>query len=122
MPHKRNPASAVLALACAHRIPGLVATVLSGMPQQLQRSTGAWQAEWAVVTEVLQLVAATASHVRRTLDGHRVDTARMAANVTAFGGDPDPGAAGMFVDRALAVHERRRRDDDPVVPTVGSRE
>jgi hypothetical protein len=46
----------------------------------------------------------------------------MAANVTAFGGDPDPGAAGMFVDRALAVHERRRRDDDPVVPTVGSRE
>jgi 3-carboxy-cis,cis-muconate cycloisomerase len=122
MPHKRNPASAVLALACAHRIPGLVATVLSGMPQQLQRSTGAWQAEWAVVTEVLQLVAATASHVRRTLDGLTVDTARMAANVTAFGGDPDPGAAGMFVDRALAVHERRRRDDDPVVPTVGSRE
>jgi 3-carboxy-cis,cis-muconate cycloisomerase len=121
MPHKRNPASAVLALACAHRVPGLVATVLSGMPQQLQRSIGTWQAEWAVVSEVLQLLAATASHARRTLDGLTVDTARMAANVAAFPGDPDPGAAGMFVDRALAVHERRRRDDDPEVPTAGSR-
>jgi 3-carboxy-cis,cis-muconate cycloisomerase len=121
MPHKRNPASAVLALACAHRIPGLVATVLSGMPQQLQRSTGTWQAEWAVVTDVLQLLAATASHVRRTLDGLTVDTTRMAENVASLGGDPDPGAAGLFVDRALSVHERRRRDDDPAGPTNGGR-
>jgi 3-carboxy-cis,cis-muconate cycloisomerase len=104
MPHKRNPASAVLALACAHRLPGLVATVLAGMPQPLQRSFGSWQAEWAVVTEVLQLLAATAMHTRSALDGLQVDTARMAANAVGLGGDGDQGAAGTFVDRALAAH------------------
>lgn len=108
MPHKQNPASAVLALACAHRTPGLVATVLSGLPQGLQRSYGAWQAEWAVVTEVLQLLAATAAHTRTTLDGLHVDADRMAQNLSRSVGDNDPGAAALFVDRALAAHEAAR--------------
>jgi 3-carboxy-cis,cis-muconate cycloisomerase len=106
MPHKRNPASAVLALACAHRLPGLAATVLAGMPQPLQRSYGSWQAEWAVVSDALQLLAATAMHTRTTLDGLHVDSARMAANVDHLGDTQDLGAAGTFVDRALAAHDR----------------
>jgi 3-carboxy-cis,cis-muconate cycloisomerase len=106
MPHKRNPASAVLALACAHRLPGLASTVLAGMPQPLQRSYGGWQAEWAVVTDVLQLLAATAMHTRTTLDGLHVDRARMAANADHLGDTQDLGAAGTFVDRALAAHDR----------------
>lgn len=110
MPHKRNPASAVLALACAHRTPGLVATVLAGMPQGLQRSWGAWQAEWAVVTEVLQLVAATAAHTRRALDGLQVDVARMALHVAELGAGSDPGAAALFVDLALAAHQQTVSD------------
>lgn len=108
MPHKRNPASAVLALACAHRTPGLVATVLAGLPQGLQRSYGAWQAEWAVVTEMLQLLAATAAHTRATLDGLQVDADRMARNLGRSVGDEDPGAAALFVDRALAAHDAAR--------------
>jgi 3-carboxy-cis,cis-muconate cycloisomerase len=111
MPHKRNPASAVLALACAHRLPGLAATVLAGMPQPLQRSYGSWQAEWAVVSDALQLLAATAMHTRSALDGLQVDTGRMAANVTALGDAHDLGASGVFVDRALAVHGRIMPDD-----------
>jgi 3-carboxy-cis,cis-muconate cycloisomerase len=110
MPHKRNPAPAVLALACAHRLPGLVATILAGMPQPLQRSYGSWQAEWAVVTDVLQLLAATAMHTRSALDGLHVDTARMAANAASLGGTGDPGAAGTFVDRALVAHDRAAPD------------
>ena len=106
MPHKRNPASAVLALACAHRLPGLASTVLAGMPQPLQRSYGGWQAEWAVVTDVLQLLAATAMHTRTTLDGLQVNGARMAANADHLGDTQDLGAAGTFVDRALAAHDR----------------
>ncbi|HET8614430.1 MAG TPA: lyase family protein [Actinomycetales bacterium] len=108
MPHKRNPASAVLVLACARRTPGLVATVLSGMPQELQRSAGSWQAEWAVVSEVLRLVAAAAAHTRRTLDGLVVDTGRMARNAEALGSPLDAGAAGLVVDRALTAHHERR--------------
>src|SRR5258706_190551 len=38
MPHKRNPAAAVLVTACAHRAPGLVATLMAAAPQELQRA------------------------------------------------------------------------------------
>jgi len=44
MPHKRNPSRAVLAMAAAHRVPFLTATLLAGMPQELQRAAGRWQA------------------------------------------------------------------------------
>ena len=107
MGHKRNPASAVLALACAHRTPGLVATVLAGMPQELQRATGSWQAEWATLSELLGLVGGAAHHTAKALDGLQVDRDRMRTHVDEFaaaGGDVDTGAAGEFVDRALDHH------------------
>jgi 3-carboxy-cis,cis-muconate cycloisomerase len=107
MPGKRNPSSAVLALACAHRVPGLAASLLAGLPQELQRSAGAWQAEWGTVTDLLRLVAGATHHTHRALDGLRVDTGRMRAHVDALvaaGASADPGAAGVFVDRALAAH------------------
>lgn len=109
MAHKRNPASAVLAVACAHRAPGLVSTVLSGMRQELQRSAGAWQAEWAVVGEMLRLLAATADHTRCTLDGLVVDEARMTLGAASLGAESGPGAAELVVDRALAAHAARGR-------------
>jgi len=116
MAHKRNPASAVLAVACAHRTPGLVATLLAGMPQELQRSAGRWQAEVPTLVELLRLTGATAGHVRDTLDGLVVDQARMRAAASALaaasGGDPsDPqgGGAASLVDRALAFHRAQAR-------------
>lgn len=108
--NKRNPAAAVLAVACAHRMPGLVATVLAGMPQELQRSAGRWQAEWGTLTEMLRLLAATARHTRTALEGLQVDVDRMRAHVEALvaaGADPGFGAAETFVDRALAAHAAR---------------
>jgi 3-carboxy-cis,cis-muconate cycloisomerase len=104
MAHKRNPAPAVLALAAAHRVPGLVATVLAGMPQELQRAAGRWQAEWGTLTDLLRLLGGVAAHTRAALTGLHVDTSRMAANARAVGGDrPDTGSAGAFVDRALGT-------------------
>ena len=50
MVHKRNPVAAVSAIACARRVPGLVATLLAGMEQEHQRSAGAWQAEWGTLS------------------------------------------------------------------------
>jgi 3-carboxy-cis,cis-muconate cycloisomerase len=107
MGHKRNPASAALALACAHRVPGLVATVLAGMPQELQRATGRWQAEWGTLTDLLRLVGGTARHTVTALSDLRVDRDRMRAHVdelVAAGGDANTGSAGTFVDRALRRH------------------
>jgi 3-carboxy-cis,cis-muconate cycloisomerase len=107
MGHKRNPASAVLALACAHRVPGLVATVLAGMPQELQRATGRWQAEWGTLTDLLRLVGGTAHHTASTVDGLQVDRDRMRAHVddlVSAGVDASVGSAGLFVDRALQQH------------------
>jgi 3-carboxy-cis,cis-muconate cycloisomerase len=107
MGHKRNPAAAVLAIACAHRVPGLVATVLAGMPQELQRATGRWQAEWGTLSDLLRLVGGTARHAAAAVDGLRVDPDRMRAHVDdlmAAGGDARTGSAGTFVDRAVHHH------------------
>jgi 3-carboxy-cis,cis-muconate cycloisomerase len=121
MAHKQNPSRAVLAVACAHRVPGLAATVLAGMPQELQRSPGRWQAEWGTLTSLLRLLAGTARHTRATLDGLRVREDRMAGHVrdllAATGRDPKgaaaTGSAPAFVDRALAAHHRITLADHP---------
>jgi 3-carboxy-cis,cis-muconate cycloisomerase len=108
MPDKQNPAPAVLALACAHRVPGLVSTVLAGMPQELQRSAGRWQAEWATLTGLLRLLGGVARHTRACVTGLVVDADRMRAHVdTLLAGNPvDVGSAPAFVDRALARHSQ----------------
>ena len=81
MPGKRNPARAVLAVACAHRAPGLVATLLAGMPQELQRAAGRWQAEWPTIGDLLRVVAGAVHHARAMLDDLTVDAQRMADRV-----------------------------------------
>ncbi|WP_239088501.1 3-carboxy-cis,cis-muconate cycloisomerase [Planosporangium mesophilum] len=86
MPHKRNPARSVLVNACAHRVPGLVATVFAALPQEAQRAAGRWQAEWETVTELLRLTGGAAGHTRALLADLRVDPVRMRANLDAGGG------------------------------------
>src|SRR5947207_1546363 len=53
MPHKRNPVAAVSTLAAAAQAPGLVATLLAAMPQELQRAAGGRHAEWRPLPELL---------------------------------------------------------------------
>jgi 3-carboxy-cis,cis-muconate cycloisomerase len=81
MPGKRNPARAVLVVACAHRVPALVATLFAAMPQELQRAAGRWQAEWPTVTDLLRLAAGAAHHARAMLADLRVDADTMASRV-----------------------------------------
>ena len=107
MPHKRNPVAAVSVLACAHRTPGLVATVLAGMPQEHERAAGAWQAEWGTVTELLSLTGSAAAWSRELLEGLEVDPERMRAG--AGDGEPDLGSAGELLDRALLAHRAATR-------------
>lgn len=77
MPHKRNSARSVQLVACAHRAPALVATLFAGLPQELQRAAGRWQAEWQTVTDLVALTTAAIGHGRVLLAELRVDAERM---------------------------------------------
>jgi 3-carboxy-cis,cis-muconate cycloisomerase len=101
MPHKRNPAAAVLARACA-RLVHANASVLVGGEHELQRAAGAWQAEWPALSAALAFAGGAASAARRSLEGLQVDVDRMAAN--AAGLDGDAGSAEAVVDQALAFY------------------
>lgn len=81
LPQKRNPVGAASALACAKRVPGLVATVLAALPQEHERALGGWQLEWETVPEIFRLTGAAAAHLSDALDGAEVDIARMRANL-----------------------------------------
>ena len=60
MPHKRNPTGCQVALSAATRAPGLVAAVLAGLPCELERGLGGWQAEGPVLAELCLLAAGSA--------------------------------------------------------------
>jgi 3-carboxy-cis,cis-muconate cycloisomerase len=105
MPHKQNPAAAVLARACA-RLVHANACLLTDGDHELQRAAGAWQAEWPALSAALAFAGGAAAAARRSLEGLRVDGERMAANVRDLGGDA--GAAEALVDRALARYREER--------------
>jgi 3-carboxy-cis,cis-muconate cycloisomerase len=101
MAHKQNPVAAVSILACARRVPGLVATMLASMEQEHERAAGAWQAEWGTMTDLLRLTGSAAAWARDLLEHLEVDESAMRRNA---GPDPDLGAASELIDRALAAH------------------
>ena len=106
MPHKRNPAGSVVALAAAARVPGLVAAFLAAMPQEHERAAGGWQSEWPYGRGMIAGDRQRAGRHRRHLDGLTVDPARMRANID---GTPRRGlrresgdAAGAELGRSAA--------------------
>ena len=103
MGHKRNPVAAVSVLACTRRVPGLVATMHAAMEQELQRAAGAWQAEWGTLTELLRLTGSAAAWARDLLEHLEVDEDAMSEEA---GPEPDLGASGVLIDRALEAHRR----------------
>ena len=100
MAHKRNPASAVVAVAAARQVRPSV-----DLLGEHERAAGAWQAEWGEIVRALGYAGGAASATRETLAGLTVDPARMRANL-----DPaaaaHPGATDVFVDRALERYGR----------------
>jgi 3-carboxy-cis,cis-muconate cycloisomerase len=86
MPHKRNPSGCLVALAAAHRVPGLVATFLSCMVQEHERGLGPWQAEWPTIAAAVQATGVAAHAMAEVAEGLTVDDARMRANIEATQG------------------------------------
>lgn len=81
MPHKRNPVGAAVLIGAATRVPGLVSTLFSSMPQEHERSLGLWHAEWETLPEICCLVSGSLQQARLLADGLEVDAARMARNL-----------------------------------------
>ena len=81
MPHKRNPVGAAMLISAATRAPGLVATMLSAMPQEHERSLGLWHAEWETLPELCKLVSGALEQAGSLADGLEVDTERMSENL-----------------------------------------
>jgi 3-carboxy-cis,cis-muconate cycloisomerase len=86
LPHKRNPVGSVVAIACARRVRGAAGVLLEAMPQEHERAAGAWQSEWAPLSDALALTGGAASAVREALEGLEVKPERMRHNLDATGG------------------------------------
>ncbi len=86
MPQKRNPVTCAVVLAAVARIPGLVATLLSTMPQEEQRGLGGWHAEWETLPDIIRLSGGALHHLAEMLPGLEVDTGRMRHNLELTNG------------------------------------
>ena len=80
--------AAVAILGCARQAPGLLATLVASAEQEHQRAAGAWHAEWQPFGHLLQIVSSAAAWASDLLSHLGVDSAKMAANLTAAGGLP----------------------------------
>lgn len=137
MPHKTNPVRAAIAIAAAVRAPGLVATMLSAMPQEHERGLGGWQAEWDTLPELVTVAGDAARAVAGALDTLVVDPVRMRSNLDITGGLVLAEAVALRLAAALgkadahahieraarrAAGEHRRFADvlaeDPVVTAI----
>jgi 3-carboxy-cis,cis-muconate cycloisomerase len=119
MPHKRNPIGSTLARACAIRAQSAAAPLVRGNHEH-ERAAGAWQAEWALLSDVLALTGGAAACLHGTLSALQVDAKRMRANLSPetlseahrfFPGqelEPEEylGSADELVERALGFYRR----------------
>ena len=86
MPNKQNPSGCAIALAAANRTPGLVASFLSAMVQEHERAVGGWQAEWPIVSSVIEATGSALAAMVAMFEGLAVYPDRMRANLAATRG------------------------------------
>jgi 3-carboxy-cis,cis-muconate cycloisomerase len=105
MPHKRNPAGCVHALAAATRMPGLVATVHAAAIVEHERALGAWQAELAVLPDIASCLGSAIDFLEIVGESLVVDARRMQENLEKYGapGTRPSGACEPATDELLAT-------------------
>jgi 3-carboxy-cis,cis-muconate cycloisomerase len=134
MPHKHNPVASSLTLAAAHRVPGLLASFLSSMVQEQERGAGGWQAEWPIITSIIQALGIAVASMAEAAEGLSVDASRMRANLEAtrgivfaerimmlLGSTLGRDAAHKLLEQAAhvsAVQDRRLMDVLAEIPEV----
>ena len=115
MPQKRNPARAIVAVACERHARANCAVLFESLAAEHERAAGSWHAEWHALTTALAATGGAVAAVADSLDELYVDTERMRRNVDddtlaearALGHEvsaPEDylGAVSVFIDRALA--------------------
>jgi 3-carboxy-cis,cis-muconate cycloisomerase len=96
MPHKRNPTGCAVTLAAANRMPGLVASYLSGMVQEHERSVGGWQSEWPTIVAAIQATGVAAASIAEIAEGLSIDSVRMDANL-------DTTLGAIYAEKAMIL-------------------
>lgn len=112
MPQKQNPVGCAAILACAARIPGLLATLLGAMAQEHERGLGLWQAESATLPAVFQLAAAALERSIEIADNLVADAGRMMDNLNARLGLNQAEAVSVALAREMGretAHELLQR-------------
>lgn len=86
MPHKHNPATAVLLVSAAKRAPGLLATIHAALVAEDQRPAGAWHSEWQALRELMRMATEAADALVTIASRLEVDADRMRTNLELTGG------------------------------------
>ncbi len=106
MAHKRNPTGCQVALSAAIRAPGLVATILGGLPQEEERGLGGWQAEGPALADLFLLASGSAAAMATVAGGLEIDEAAIARNLAAADVGSDIGESEAIVAAILAHHRK----------------
>ena len=114
MPHKTNPIGCALTLASAQRVPGLVASFLSGMVQEHERGVGGWQAEWPTAASIIQATGLAAASMAEVAEGLSINAARMRSNIDATHGVIFAERAAMLLGAKLERDVARKILQDAV--------
>jgi 3-carboxy-cis,cis-muconate cycloisomerase len=96
MPHKRNPVSAMIALAAAARTPQRAAALLANMGQEHERGLGNWQAELAEWPGLFLSAHGALNALAEAFGGLHVDAGRMLRNIDNL--------QGLVFAEAVAIH------------------
>ncbi|MFF1924050.1 3-carboxy-cis,cis-muconate cycloisomerase [Streptomyces sp. NPDC058221] len=86
MPHKTNPARAVLVAAAARQVPALAGILYGSLAAEDERPPGAWHAEWQPLREALRTVGGAADASAALAEGLCVHPRRMRENLDLTGG------------------------------------
>ncbi|KQN79988.1 lyase family protein [Sphingomonas sp. Leaf62] len=97
MAHKRNPTGCQVALSAATRAPGLVASLLAGLPQEAERGLGGWQAEGPALADLFLLASGSAAALAMVAEGLEVDEAAIARNLAVAGVGDDIGESAAII-------------------------
>ena len=108
MPHKRNPIGCAAALSAAIRVPGLVSTMLSAMPQEHERGLGGWQAEWETLPEIFRLASDALKQMNDVISGLEVDANRMRSNLDRGNGLIMAESVAMALAKHVGKSESHR--------------
>lgn len=101
MPDKLNPVDAIRALAAADVCHGAAGIVRTGRPHELDRSLGAWQAEWVALPLLFSTASAVVEAMTTLLESLEVDVSAMESRV-----DADAEAFPALIDVVLSRYDR----------------